>query len=511
MSDLWARFPELLAAHLWLSLGALAIATAISLPLGILAERSPAARRVVLGSVGVLQTIPSLALLAFMVPLIGALAPAVESVIGIRPSAIGFGPALAALTLYAMLPILQNTVTGLAGVGANYLEAAKGVGMTPRQSLFMVELPLAAPVILAGLRTAAVWTVGTAVLATPIGGSSLGDYIFVGLQTRNHAAVAVGCVGSAALALALDGWARALERAVERRKRKRAAGLLVGLLAGAIALSAPSWGTGTADAKVGAKAFTEGYVMAEVARAKLEDAGLSTELLGSLGSSVAFDALVSGDIDMNLDYSGTILSMVMKEELSGRGRQEALERVRSWLKETHDIRVAAVLGFENTYAFAIEKTRAEQLGVQTLSELKPHAPQLDLVGSYELFDRPEWKSIQAAYHFDFAATRTMEHALAYEALAQGEVDLLVAYSTDARVKGYGLVLLEDDAGAIPPYDAILLVRGAFADAHPEAMKALGTLEGAFDGAAARELNFAVDEEGRSAAAVAREWASAHAP
>ncbi|MEO1228007.1 MAG: ABC transporter permease/substrate-binding protein [Myxococcota bacterium] len=509
MRELLESLPGLTLAHLRLSLTALALGTAISLPLGVWAHRQDKLRGLLLGGVGILQTIPSLALLAFMVPAIGALAPLIEASTGVRPSAIGEGPALMALTVYGLLPVLQNTVAGLAGVDPAAVEAARGVGMTDRQRLLQVELPLALPVIVAGLRTSAVWTVGTAVLATPIGAASLGAFIFVGLQTRNHASIAVGCAASALLALGLDAWIRGFQGALERRARgtmRVMAALSVSVWLAVLApVVWPSGSDGRPKVRVGAKAFTEGYLFAEIFGARLAEAGFEVDQIGSLGSTVIFDALVSGDVDVYLDFSGTILANVMKEEVGPGGREGVLERIRTWLDKTHDIRVAAVLGYENRYAFALRKAQAESLGVRTLSDLAEREGGLSLVASYEFFDRPEWASVQASYAFDFAERTIMEQALAYDAVHSGARDVVVAYSTDARIVTFDLAVLDDDKGAIPPYEAIALVRGAFADAHPKALEALAPLAGAFDEPAVRRLNRAVDEEGTSPAQAAHDW------
>jgi len=194
--ELWAQLPSLLAGHMRLSAGALGIGIALSLTFGILAAHRPKWCAPVLGITGLVQTIPSLALLALMVPLLGG--------------RIGFLPALIALTLYGMLPVLHNTVIGILEVDPSLTEAARGIGMTDRQSLLRVELPLAAPVILAGIRTASVWVIGTATLATPVGAQSLGNYIFLGLQTRNRLAVVFGCVAASLLAIAFDRLIRVL-------------------------------------------------------------------------------------------------------------------------------------------------------------------------------------------------------------------------------------------------------------------------------------------------------------
>jgi osmoprotectant transport system permease protein len=198
MAEQLALLPGYLTAHLQLALVALLVGTTASVPLGIWVTRRRSLEPGVLGVASVIQTIPGLALLAIMVPALAALGALTRAAFGVELRGIGYAPALVALTLYSLLPILRNTVAGIDGVDASLVEAARGVGMTPRQQLLRVELPLAAPVIVAGIRTSAIWVVGTATLSTPVGATSLGNFIFSGLQTRNHTAVLVGCAAAAA-------------------------------------------------------------------------------------------------------------------------------------------------------------------------------------------------------------------------------------------------------------------------------------------------------------------------
>ena len=191
----------------------------VSLPLAIAARNRPVLRGVLLGLASIVQTVPGLALLALFYPLLLALAALSLAWFGFGFSAFGFLPAVLALALYSMLPVLRNTITGLHGVEPAILEAAQGVGMTPRQSLFKVELPLALPVMMAGIRTAAVWVIGTATLSTPIGQTSLGNYIFAGLQTQNWVFVLFGCLAAAALALGVDQLLALIEIGIRNRSR----------------------------------------------------------------------------------------------------------------------------------------------------------------------------------------------------------------------------------------------------------------------------------------------------
>ena len=513
MSELLRELPAYTAAHLQLSLAALAIAAALSAPLGVWASRRPRAGPAVLATAGALQTIPSLALLAFMVPVLAALGSWSAGALGFAVPAIGRAPALLALSLYGTLPILQNVVAGLAGVDPALREAARAMGMTGRQRLWRVELPLALPVMIAGLRTAAVWVVGTATLATPVGAPSLGHFIFSGLQTRNYAAVSVGCVAAAALAFALDRAIGVLERAVETRRRGLAAAALAFLAGLALASSVP-WSAaregGEPPVAIGAKSFTEQYVLAELLSGWLErEADAPARVLGSLGSTVLFDALRAGEIDVYVDYTGTLWATVLRRDGPPPDRAALLAEVRRALAEEHGVTVAAALGFENAYALAMRAERARALGIVTVADLAPRAPALEIGADYEFLARPEWRALRATYGLAFGAERSMDPSLMYEALTAGQVDVISAFSTDGRIAALDLVLLRDERGVIPPYDAIVLASARFARERPDGVAALRRLEGAIDGAAMQRLNGAVDQEGRSPRAVARAWLEAH--
>ena len=199
-----ADLPDYLGWHVLLSVSAILIGIAVSVPIAIASLRSSVLRGITLGVASVIQTIPSLALLALFYPVLLAISGFTRAVFGFGFGALGFLPALAALSLYSMLPILRNTIAGIEAVDPAAKRAALGIGMSRGQLLRLIELPLAAPIIIAGIRTAAAWVIGTATLSTPVGQTSLGNYIFAGLQTENWVFVLFGCVAAAALALVID-------------------------------------------------------------------------------------------------------------------------------------------------------------------------------------------------------------------------------------------------------------------------------------------------------------------
>ena len=464
MSELLRGLPPLLASHVELVLLALVLATALALPLAIVVAGRPRIAFAIVTAAGVVQTVPGLALLALMVPVLaqtGWLSP------------FGFAPALIALTLYAVLPILRNAVTGLRGVDPAAIEAARGMGMSAWQIMHIVQLPLAAPVIAAGLRTATVLTVGTATLATPVGQECLGNYIFAGLQTRNFPMLLVGVGAAAVLAIILDVLLGATEHALASRNKRRAlvpaAGLVVliaVLLFALPALVAPErsiagGGTGAAPAtavtrvRIGGKTFTEQYILVELLRARLEQVGVAADVAQSLGSTVVFEALAHGDVDVYVDYSGTLWTTVLKRSADV-PRWRVLAELAGWLATEHGIRSLGALGFENAYALAVRRETAERLGLRTVADLAKH-PQLAVGGDYEFFSRPEWTALRRAYGLQPARNVSFDPALLYEALARSDVDVISAFSSDGRIAAYDLVVLADPAGALPPYDAMILL------------------------------------------------------
>ena len=195
----------------------------ISLPLAIASRRRPLLRAALLAVASVVQTIPGLALLALFYPMLLALAGLTDRLFGKSFSALGFLPAVLALALYSMLPVLRNTVVGLDGIAPSLREAARLFGAGRWRLLADIEMPLALPVVMAGIRTSAVWVIGTATLSTPIGQESLGNYIFAGLQTQNWVFVLFGCVAAAALALAVDQLLALMERGIAAHSRARVA------------------------------------------------------------------------------------------------------------------------------------------------------------------------------------------------------------------------------------------------------------------------------------------------
>src|SRR3954452_12532943 len=365
------HLPDYLGNHIRVSVTALALGLLVSLPMALIARNRPLLRGALLGFASVVQTVPGLALLALFYPLLLAIAALTLTWLGFSFSAFGFLPAVLALALYSMLPVLRNTITALQGIDAAILEAAQGVGMTPRQSLFSVELPLALPVMMAGIRTSAVWVIGTATLSTPIAQTSLGNYIFAGLQTQNWVFVLFGCLSAAVLALAVDQLLALIEDGIRNRSRLRAALGGIGIAALVAATLVPAMARSSSSYIVGAKTFTEQYVLSALIAQRLRAADLSASAREGLGSIVIFDALASNDIDVYVDYSGTLWANQF-HRTDIKPREELLAELKTTLAQ-QQITLLGELGFANAYALVMPRNRAEALGIHSIADLASHA------------------------------------------------------------------------------------------------------------------------------------------
>ena len=480
------RLLPLIASHVLIASAALLLGLVIALPLGVAAARNRRLGGAVLGFASLVQTVPSLALLALFYPLLLG----VRTVTGLAISPLGFLPALLALTLYALLPILRNTVVALRGLDPDVLEAADGIGMTPVQKLRLVEAPLALPTVMAGVRTAAVWTIGAATLSTTVGQPSLGDVIFSGLQTQNWELVIWGCLAAAGLALIADALLALAERGIARGPRILWIVALAVFVAGPVVALVSQVRPVQPTVTIGAKSFAEQYILARVIGHRLEAAGYRVRYKENLGSAVVFGAVANGEVDVYVDYAGTLWTNEMKRA-DNPPRAAMVAGVTAWTKAERGVTTLGALGFENAYALAMRGDVAKSRGIVSIADLSVAAPDLTLGADLEFLDRPEWATIRKAYALKFARQRTFNPTFMYDALKSGDADVISAFSSDGRIAADGLVVLTDPKGAIPSYDALLLA-GPRTSRDKRLMAALQPLIDAIRVDAMRRANLMVD-------------------
>jgi osmoprotectant transport system permease protein len=343
-----------------------------------------------------------------------------------------------------------------------------------------------------GIRTAAVWTIGAATLSTTVGQTSLGNYIFSGLQTENWVSVAFGCAAAVVLALVVDQFLGLVEAGAVRRDARRISAGLAGLALGTIAALTPLMGGSTRSYTVGAKNFTEQFILAELMAQQLEREGVAVRRKSGLGSAVIFRALASGDIDVYVDYSGTLWTNVM-ERRDTPPREAMLPDMTQWMLERHGVSVLGPLGFENAYALAMRQDRATALGVKTIADLSPLASRLTLGSDLEFLGRPEWSALKKTYGLDFRAERSFNPTFMYRAVVNGEVDVISAFSSDGRIAADNLLVLADVKHAIPAYDAVILISPK-RTSDATIRRALSPLIGAIPVELMREANLMVDRD-----------------
>ncbi|MBW1801592.1 MAG: ABC transporter permease subunit [Deltaproteobacteria bacterium] len=507
LPELWLRTGE----HILLTGCSTIAAIIIGVPLGIFVFRAAWIRGPTVGAVGVLQTIPSLAMLVFLLALL---------------QKIGILPALIALTLYALLPIVRNTLTGLEGVSPQIAEAARGIGMTDFQELRWVRFPLAFPVIVAGIRTAAVVGVGIATLSAFIGAGGLGQFINRGLALSNTGLILLGAIPAALLALIVDfsigafAWGIQPERKREKKGSSRVVLrmlalsmplvlILIGVISHFTSSSAGparsiASGQKMRTVRIGSKNFTEqlilGEIMAQIIEAKTD---LNVKRRFNLGGTmICHGALVNGEIDLYAEYSGTGLTAILKHPVIS-DPEKALEYVRKSYTERFGLMWLKPFGFNNTYAVTVRSDAAKEKGWTMISDLKPTAMGLRAGFTAEFSERPDgYPGLSEAYGITFGKILDLDPALMYEAVAKEEVDVICAFATDGRIASYKLQPLLDDRHFFPPYQAAPVIREDTLQHHPEISDMLSLLGGAMDDATMQRMNFEVDGKKRSPADVA---------
>lgn len=494
-----------LGEHIVLVVASTLIAAAIGIPLGIFAARKPRLAGPLVGLANLAQTIPSLALFGFLIPL-----PFIGG--------IGTRTALVALTLYGVLPIVRTTMTGLRGVDRAVLECAAAMGMTSGQVLRQVELPLAAPAILAGVRVATVVGVGTATIASAIGAGGLGDYIFRGLSMVDPTVILAGALPAAILALTADGMLALATRAVDPRRSTPAFRVVVAVAMMTLAvLVARTYSTGpSAAVVVGSKNFTEQIVLGEILAQALEQTGLTVERRLNLGGTLVCDqALRSGDIDVYAEYTGTALTALFKEPLpsadaTGAGNTSISARVLDVVRDKYASRgiiMLPPLGFNNTFAILVRAAAAREQNLGKVSDLSRVAPSWSAGFGYEFLERPDgFAGLARTYGLRFReAPRVMDLNLIYRAVAAGEIDVTAGDATSGLIQALDLRILADDREYFPPYDAVPVVFSATLLRHPEMDRALRALAGRISAADMQRMNHAVDGLRKDPRDVAREF------
>ena len=482
----WSELFVLIGQHVQLVLIAIVIAVVIGVPTGILLTRHRALRGPVLGIANVMQTIPSLALFGFLIPL-----PFIGG--------IGARTALVALVVYSLLPIIRNTITGILGVEPSVREAAVAMGMTDGQVLRQVELPLAMGVIVTGIRVATVIAVGVTTIAAAVGAGGLGVYIFRGLRQYDNNLLLAGALSSALLALVADFSLGLLQRRPKLLPVAAVFILVIGVL---------TWRGGTTNTdqiRIGSKDFTESVLLAEIVAQMLEARGVSVERRFELGGNLPHDALVSGTLDLYPEYTGTSYTAILRHPPISDPRA-VYDQTKQEYAAKFNVEVSAPIGFENTFAILIRGAVARQFNLKTISDAAPHTPKWRAGFGQDFMSRDDgYPGFSKKYGLKFAEVREMDLSLTYIALSSNQVDLIAANSTEGRIATLDLFQLADDRRYFPPYEAVYLVRHDTLQRVPALQEVLAKLANAISTEEMRRLNYEIDGNRRDPKEVVRQW------
>ena len=498
----WSELLLLVRQHIVLVFVAILIAVLIGVPVGIGLTRYRALRGPVLGIANVMQTIPSLALFGFLIPL-----PFIGG--------IGTRTALVALVLYSLLPIIRNTVTGILNVDPNVREAAVAMGMTGSQVLRQVELPLAMGVIVTGIRVATVIAVGVTTIAAAVGAGGLGVYIFRGLRQYDNNLLLAGAVSAALLALAADFFLGVLERQFSVQAKRSAKGAVVRKLALAAAVVLVIGGFAVWFARstpgsenhvaIGSKDFTESALLAEIVAQMLEARGVSVERRFELGGNLPHEALVAGTLDLYPEYTGTSFTAILHHARITDPRA-VYDQVKQEYADKFNVEVSPPLGFENTFAILVRGDEARRLNLKTISDAVPQSPRWRAGFGQDFMSRADgYPGFSKTYGLRFAEVREMDLSLTYIALSSRQVDLIAANSTEGRIATMDLFQLADDRHYFPPYEAVYLVRQDSLTRVPALREVLAKLANALSTDEMRRLNYEIDGKKRDPKEVVNGW------
>lgn len=498
-----SQIASLLLQHIQLTLVAICFAIVIGIPLGILVSKNETTRKYVIGIINVFQSIPSMALLGLLVPVLG----------------IGSKPAIIMVVLYSLLPIVKNTTTGILGIDKNILESAKGIGLTSQQILYKIQLPLALPIIMAGIRISSVTAVGLMTLAAFIGAGGLGYLVFSGVQTVNNIMILAGAIPACILALSVDYLLSKVEQYVMNKyssnkshvNKSKKKNTIVKICAGIVAFVILFTSMGQRFSKedtivVGSKDYTEGIILSNMCADLLEEyTDYNIERKMSMGTTILWNAITSGEIDICTDYTGTILLNCLNEEASG-DADDIYDHVKNELDKQYQIKILDPYGFNNTYTLAMEKEVAEKYNIETYSDLTKYSKELIFSPTLAFQNRKDGlPGLQNAYGLEFKEVKSMDGALRYQALKRGDAQVIDAFSTDGLLKKFNLKVLKDDKEFFPPYYAVSLVREDLIEEHPELEEILNKLSGKITEEKMINLNYQVDEEGKTPEEVAHDF------
>lgn len=489
-------FLNLLLEHLEISIISIVIATIIGLILGILISEYEKSSKIVLGIINFIYTIPSISLLGFLIPLSG----------------IGNTTAIIALTIYALLPMVRNTHTGITNIDNKVLEAAKGMGSTNFQILYKIKLPLAMPVIITGLRSMATMTIALAGIASFIGAGGLGVAIYRGITTNNAALTIAGSLLIAILAIVVDMILSLITRFSKKNIRKNkklkwVALALVIVLVASLVVRGIGKKSDIKTINIATKPMTEQYIIGSILKETIENkTDLNVNIIQGVGGGTSniMPGMENKEFDMYPEYTSTGWNMVLKHD--GVYDESMYEELKKEYIEKYNYIWTGNFGFNDSYGLAVKKDVAGKYNLKTYSDLAKVSDKLIFGAEYDFYERPDgYNSFAETYGFNFKSTVDLDIGLKYSAINEGKVDVMNIFTTDGQLSVSDVVVLEDDKQFFSSAMAVMVVRGEILDTYPELNEVLDSLEGILDDKTMADLNYQVESGGKSPEDVAKEF------
>ena len=488
-------FLNLTVEHILISLLAISIASVLGIILGIIISEYRRFSGLILGTVNILYTIPSIALLGFFITITG----------------VGNTTALIALIIYALLPIIRSTYTGIININPLIIEASEGMGSTKLQQLFKIKLPLALPVLMSGIRNMVTMTIALAGIASFVGAGGLGVAIYRGITTNNSAMTFFGSLLIAILALIFDFILGIIEKRLTNHKRTKykmnfkliILGLFIIIFGAYFSLNSKKDKT----INIATKPMTEGYILGQMLTELIEqDTDLKVNMTTGVGGGTSniHPAIVKGEFDLYPEYTGTSWEAVLKKEASY--DESKFDELQKEYKEKYNLEYVNLYGFNNTYGLAVNKDIAEKYNLKTYSDLAAVSNNLIFGAEYDFFEREDgYKELQKVYNMNFKKKIDMDIGLKYQAMKDKKIDVMVIFTTDGQLAISDVVVLEDDKKMYPSYRAGTVVRSEILSKYPELKAVLEKLNNILDDKTMADLNYQVESEGKKPEDVAREY------
>ena len=488
-------FINLTIEHILISLLAISIASVLGIILGIIISEYRKFSGLILGTVNILYTIPSIALLGFFITITG----------------VGNTTALIALIIYALLPIIRSTYTGIVNINPLIIEASEGMGSTKLQQLFKIKLPLALPVLMSGIRNMVTMTIALAGIASFVGAGGLGVAIYRGITTNNSAMTFLGSLLIALLALIFDFILGIIEKRLTNHKRTKykvnfkliILGLFIIIFGTYFSLNSKK----DKAINIATKPMTEGYILGQMLTELIEqDTDLKVNITNGVGGGTSniHPAIVKGEFDLYPEYTGTSWEAVLKKE--GSYDESQFDELQKEYKEKYNLEYVNLYGFNNTYGLAVNRDIAEKYNLKTYSNLAAVSNNLIFGAEYDFFEREDgYKELQKVYNVDFKKKIDMDIGLKYQAMKDKKIDVMVIFTTDGQLAISDVVVLDDDKKMYPSYRAGTVVRSEILSKYPELKPVLEKLNNILDDKTMADLNYQVESEGKKPEDVAREY------